>query len=132
MGVPVAESREINILGVAGLLLKRTEEGRIRWKTTDQPDTYLFSGSASSVLASSYVDPEGDQNVTVRFLNSMGEEAGELKTTWISDADTWNSSHDYQPGPNNELLGKLFEAARRSALRIDELLGSLVNDLGEE
>lgn len=119
---------------IAELLLKQTRSGVAAWKPTDDEGAFYYMGSKSSLFISNSEDQDGDDNVRLRILNDDGIEVGELRSAWVSrDPDPWDASQrNYGPGKFNGLLEDLFEAARRSALRIDEVLDSLYQDLSDE
>jgi hypothetical protein len=112
---------------IARRLLERTEGKSARWRTTDADGVFLFAGSSSSVTVEQWVDPDGDKNHRLSLLNSSGTEVAELRSTW--DGDPWNGTTNYSAGPHNSLLSALYEAAKRSALRIDDVIDGLLRDL---
>lgn len=109
-------------------LASRTQSGNIKWKKTDSEDTFLFSGSKSSVIVTKWNDRDGDPMVRVSILNSTGDEIGRLESEYLHNP--WNETTRYTDGENNALLEALWESARRTALNIDEVLDSLLDDLG--
>lgn len=121
------------LLEIVNQLLQRTNDGIVRWSESDDEGTFFFTGSNSSIVVSSMYDEEGDQNVTMRVLNDRGSEVAKIRSTWVgmpdSERDPWAPTRGYKGGPNNKLLEDLYEAARRSALRIDDVLNSLSRDL---
>lgn len=127
------------LVEIAQRFLRQTRDGKARWSTTDNESDFLYSGSQSSVLLSSNVDSDGDRWVYMKILNPRGTEVGTLKSSWSAQGygavsgsdDPWASSSGsrYKPGEHNKLLEDLYEAARRSALNIDEVLDSLFHEL---
>ncbi|MEV4185235.1 hypothetical protein AB0J28_27820 [Streptosporangium canum] len=107
------------------LLTKRTEQGRITWKTTDKEDAYIFSASNSSVVVSGKYDEEDDFHVNIRLLNQQGTEADAIYSTWHGR----DATGEYIAGPHNQALEAIYEAARRSALRIDDIIDDMLSAL---
>ncbi len=121
-----------NLLRVLAVIVRSTKEGKVKWRTTDKENAFLFSGSGSSVLVQSWLDAARDQNVGVKILNASGQEVASLKSTWPDNPEVdWSDpdSKRYLPGPNNALLEDLYESARRAALDIDGVLDSLLKDV---
>lgn len=127
-------SRNDPLIQIATLLVSSTESRNINWRTTDDPEAFLFSGSGASVITSHWMDRDQDDDCySLTVLNSGGTEVAELRSTWIPvpvdpSADPW-VAQGYTPGPNNRLLADLHEAARRNALHIDRVIDSLIQDL---
>ncbi|WP_433535358.1 hypothetical protein ACQPZK_25400 [Micromonospora sp. CA-249363] len=125
-------SRETDIrdrmVQVAQNLLQQTLEGRARWSTTDQEDAYLFSGSRSSVKIEFYEDHDEGSVCKMSLLNQRGTLVQALKTELIPPTGTG----PYEPADWNEVLERLYDAARREALDIDDLLDSVLDDLSKD
>ena len=112
------------LLALVRQLALKSRRGEASWSVTDELSQYLYSGSKSSVLVRAWVDGEGDENVYVSILNSDGLEAASVRTTFEEDG------FGYKPSAHNKELLALAEEARRSALKINEVLDSLEGDLG--
>jgi hypothetical protein len=107
-------------------LLRRTLDGTIRWIETDRDDQYLYPASTSGVTIERFYDRNDDDNTyQLTLLNSDGKAVQELATTVIQVDNVW------EPQPWNEMLERLFDAARREALGIDELIDKTLQDVEE-
>lgn len=119
-----ANQTELRLAEVARVSLKRTREGVLDWRTTDDEAAFLFSGTSSSIIADFY--PRKDL-YEIRILNSRGTIVESLRSREVTvDEGPWSS---VEPAPWNELLKELHDAARRSALRIDEVLDETLQEL---
>lgn len=116
------------ILAIVEKLLEATRSGKAKWIPTDQSNVFSYSGSKSSVLIRGWDDNDGDFNARVTLLNGDGLEVGAIASTW--DGTEESPSLGYGAGENNLLLAGLYEEAKRSALKVDEVIQSLFNDLG--
>jgi hypothetical protein len=112
------------LIDLAADMLNRTLNGEIAWVGTDQENTFLFSGTKSSITISSLTDREGDQNSIISLLNARGTVVESLQGEFHPDG-----MGGYAPGEWNETLNDLFFAARRSALDADTLLDSIIEDM---
>ncbi|WP_124775748.1 hypothetical protein [Micromonospora inaquosa] len=107
---------------LASSLLAATLEGRIQWSTTDDEDQYLYAGSKSSVLIEQDLH-HSRWNHKLAILNTRGTEVESI-------ADDWDTnSVPPQPDPVNIILEQLFDASRRQALGVDDLLDSAMHDI---
>lgn len=114
------------LLVLAERLLQRTEAGKISWSRTAEENTFLFNGTSSSVAVEGHVDRDGDFVGSLRVLNERGSEVDTLRTDFGDGA-----GGRWTPARHNELLRKLHSSARGSALRINEVLDVLLNELEE-
>jgi hypothetical protein len=106
------------MIAMAERLLEQTLAGRISWTQADEEDEYLYSGTAGSVLVSHTV--RNYDLYSMHLLNSRGTTVESLRTVRPDDPFT---------PPENELLERLFDAARREALGVDSLLDTLLVDI---
>jgi hypothetical protein len=110
---------------VGALLLRQTEAGAIEWRTTDDEEAFLYSGSKGSVLSRRYLDRQEDSwYYTLSVLNSRGTEVDKLEEDWTRDAANKPLHQEH-----NTMLEALWNAARRSALKIDEVLDELMEEI---
>lgn len=112
---------------IATMLLQRTRADAVTWRTTDDEDAFLYSGSKSSLIIDYF---PGRDEYELRLLNQRGTVVESLGTAWTSGVDPWDAPN--QPAKWNKTLEQLHDAARRSALDIDGLLESTLADIENE
>lgn len=96
-------------------LLQRTQNGKAKWTTGSRDDTYIWSGSAASVVLLTK-DNDGFQPWWVRLVDADGRTVEEEEVD--VDSDLYN------------LLADLYPAARSDALNISSTIDGLLDDLG--
>jgi hypothetical protein len=104
---------EINDRDLIAKLLRATQAGKVSWQNTGTPDQFASSYGGRWTLA---VDKSTDQGTDYYYLtitNSQGEEVLRI----------WDQT--------DNVLPKLFEQARRHALKVDEAIGDLMKEIGE-
>ena len=106
-------------------LINRTQEGKIKWRTTVDPDAFLATLDTSGVIISSIGQPFVETRYRVEIQNQDGvtvifKEAPSLLAAIVSQEDDQKLA---------QLLGKLFMQARQSALKVDSTLEELANHL---
>lgn len=98
-------------------LLEQTEAGRVEWRGSDDPDTYLFRAPSGTVILTS--DTDGRPPFEFQVLNDLGE------TVEYYDS----RPHVVGEGALEPIIAALFSAIRRrrkpSATTIDNLLRDL-------
>ena len=116
---PTIEQRLIKLATQA---LNRTREGLMRWSETDDSEVYQFSGTRTSLLIERF---KYDNHFEFRVLNERGTMVERLQRyKGPDDENPWDDvSESYV------LLADLHDAARRSALRIDEVITAAFTDL---
>ena len=97
-------------------LLQATQNKKLAWEKTGAPDQFAASYGGKWTLT---VDKSDDErgpgwDYYLSITNSSGEEVLRILDQ-----------------PDNE-LPKLFEQARRYALRVDEALSDLIKEIGEK
>lgn len=124
-------SRDVNVrdrmVQLAKRLLEGTQEGRTHCSATDREETFLYSGTKTSVKIERFEDREDGESHRVTLLNERGSVVEELSTRTVSNYADGEWQHDHAPW--NETVESLFEAARRDALNIDVLLDSVLEDI---
>lgn len=96
-------------------LHQATLDGRVRWEETAKEGVFRVGLGDGLVRIQAGSDDENNFCVKVVLLNSQGRVVDELVV--------WDSNGDY-----NQLLD-LYEKARYSALRIDEVVNGMLSDL---
>lgn len=112
---------EERLVSIAQAALEQTKSGQMAWRTTDDEDAFLFSGSRTSLIVDVY---PAQNRFQLRVLNPRGTSVAELDGTYepfSPDRAVGNQTYD--------LLENLHDAARRSALDIDVLLDSVLADV---
>ncbi len=114
------------LIALARQLLNGTKSGKVAWAPTDDDNTFLCTGTRSSVTVELTVDRDGDAHVTLSILNSQGATVDSIKSEFTQIAqDEW------QGEPWNTALEDLFYAARRSAYNVDDAIDSLLADIAK-
>jgi len=117
----VTESEEGKLFRLATLLANKTRKGIIGWEAADSffedYETYAYSTASSTVL----VGEDGPRRwIKLVVKNSDGQVLSTLPVTE-------RTSEEF-----DDVLYGLFDAARRSVLKIDVTLDAIISDLEEE
>jgi|SRR5579863_2812161 len=105
---------DINDRELISKLLRATQAGKLSWETTAEPDRFAASyGGRWTITVDKTINNEGASDFFLTITNAQGEEVLRI----------WDQ-------PDN-VLPKLFEQARRHALKVDEALGDLMKEIGE-
>ena len=99
-------------------LAAATHAGAAEW-TRDTEDTYLWTGGEGAVSIGSR-DKDGEPPYELVVVNPNGERLDEL-TSQLVEED--------RPAEWNQPLADLYRAARRSALRADDVIEALIEAL---
>ena len=108
-------------------LLERTYEGKVSWRATADPDGFLAALDTVGVIVSSRSQLGLGSLYKVEIQNKDGV-ALEVKETpdgTIGFVGQEGVANDHQ----SVLIGRLFNLARQSALKVDSTLEELVNHL---
>ena len=112
------ELEKQRLMMLARRLAAATSARVAKWDVAEG-DVYLWESQEGSVtIASRDRDEEPPYELTV--YNPNRNEVDELTSELL---------HDDQPAPWNEALVELYRAARRSALRADEVIEALLDAL---
>ncbi len=115
------------LMFLAQRCLDQTLQGVISWRTTDDINAFLFSGSKTSIIIDLF--PQSSE-YEFRIVNDRGVIVEELLRAPQPDADDpWVTDTQTKLRQQYEILEALHDAARRSALNIDELLDSALDDV---
>ncbi len=101
---------------IAVKLMERTRERRIPWKTSVNPNFFSAVIGNLSVMISSQADTANRTLIKLAIFDEKGTELEFLQYRGGFDDE-------------NELLVRLFQAAKRSAQGVDERLNELLTTL---
>jgi hypothetical protein len=104
-------------------LLARTEDGKVPWAPFTEDDGFAFVGSAAAVVVRSR-DGDGAYPYVLELFDGQNE----LRETLHTGFDLTEHG-DQEANAWNDTLARLYHAARRRALRIDELSMSILDDI---
>jgi hypothetical protein len=107
---------------LADSLLERTRAGRVPWQPAEQGEGFEFVGSIAVVVIRS---KDGDGQYP--YVLDLYDQNGHLVDTLVTGYDP--AEFGDEPRPWNETLEELYLAARRTGFRIEELAGSILEDL---
>jgi hypothetical protein len=106
---------DINDKDLIASLLRATQAGKLGWESTSTPDRFAASyGGRWTLTVDKSTNDNDDTYFYLTISNAQGEE---ILRIW---------------GQRDNVLPKLFERARRHALRVDEALGDLIKEIGED
>lgn len=105
-------------------LLALSEENKVHWTVAPGADAFEYVGSEAVAVIRSR-DEDGTLPFIFELFDSSRSLADALQTGWSEDAN----ADDATPYFWNESLAKLYRNARRIALRIDVLAGSILRDV---
>jgi hypothetical protein len=103
---------------LAGRLADATTSRAAQWRIGDG-DVYSWMATEGSVTIASR-DRDGEPPYELTVHNADGEQVDELTSELLADD---------QPAPWNVALAELYRAARRSALRADDIIDALIDAL---
>lgn len=119
------------LVRIAKQLLRRTSLGEISWDETDREEDFVYPGTDSSVSIyrnSQVNESRGQYKLTV--FSQRGAMVGELRSGTVTRADpNLEGMQVVEHAPWNEVLRELHTAARTSALNVEGILDSLMDDL---
>jgi len=115
------DENHARLIEIARTALDRTQAKTIKWKTTDDEDTFFYSGLKTSLVAD-YFPRLGAYEL--RVLNSRGTAIASIKL----EPDTFDMS-SMDGGVDYNILRDLHAAARESALDIDGTLAAALDEL---
>jgi hypothetical protein len=112
------ELEQQHLAMLAERLALATSAGNARWEMRE-PEVYSWTSTKGAVSVASR-DRDGEAPYEVTVCNSAGQQVDGL-TSELLDGD--------RPAPWNEALAELHRVARRSALRADEIIDALIEEL---
>lgn len=117
---------EPKIRDVVNNLLSGTRDGVFSWETTERQEEFRLRLQKGFVSVDKWEAPDpsnpynGEEMAEIVFYNIKGEKVDRLGCSWTAE------KADY------DLLVKLQEAAKRNALKIDEVLDSLFEEISDK
>ncbi|HET9323474.1 MAG TPA: hypothetical protein VFO03_06305 [Gaiellaceae bacterium] len=99
-------------------LLEATRKHAADWNR-EAEDLFVWKGSQGTVSIGSR-DKDGEPPYQLTVVNADGDTLEELRSDLVADD---------QPAPWNEPLAGLYRAARRRALKADEVLEAMIEAL---
>lgn len=102
-------------------LLDATRNGRAKWVPTAREDAFRVALGEGVVRVSGERDRDGDFAIEIVLLNRKGTEVASVTELF--------SRHDTLNGRTVQLAYQLFMAARDSALNVDSVIDSMLEDL---
>lgn len=97
-------------------LIERTENGELNWKTTASPSTYLLVLNDSSIS----IDFPTFGSFEFEFRNERGETVESVSISRDEDEEKFQKAN------------KLWELARRKALKSDDTIDKIIKQLNPE
>ncbi len=97
-------------------LIRRTDEGNLKWTRSVQDDRFVTSVDAISLVIGEYDGNWGKSQYRLDIIDELGEVAGSF------DFRDTSAEQEIQ-------LSRLYELARRSANKIDSTLEKLAKAL---
>ena len=107
-------------------LIDRTQEGRLGWHTTADPDRFLTTLDTIGVIVNSRSQLGLETQYRVEIQNQDGVTIEVLETP---DLNLFSSQVGFADQHQAPLIERLFKLARQSALEVDLTLDELVNHL---
>jgi hypothetical protein len=100
-------------------LVESTEQGRVAWEPTATLDEFTtnFKGKYSVI-----VSKVSDRDYRLRMVDD-GEGREMLRLEYEEDEDPYGQGHGYYE------IHRLFEAARRAGLHVEEAIDDILQDL---
>jgi hypothetical protein len=106
-------------------LLKQTQAGAIEWRATDDEQAFLYRGSRGSIIVRREWNERAERsNCFLTVLNTRGTEIESL-----GEGTVKNEQGRVVAAGHNKMLRELYQHARRSALKIDEVIEGLLEEV---
>ena len=119
--VGIEMDRITKIITILKKLIERTQEGKIRWSETADPDVFIATVDTIGVIVKRMNwGRSGFESFKVEILNREGRIAEDLTIDDVTTADY---------NPLGDLIEQLHTLARRSALDAEATLDDLVQEL---
>ena len=115
----VMESPPESLIEICRRLTAATVAGQLEW-TTAQETVFLWAGKGGSVGVSSR-DGDGEEPYELDVFNAAGLKVDTLGSEWVGE--------EQQPAPWNDPVARLYRAARRQALGVDQIVKDLLAEL---
>lgn len=112
------ESPDERLAELCGRLQVATDAGQLEW-TAEDDTTFLWSGSTGAVSVRSR-DGDGEEPFVLDVFGAAKQKVETLTSEWTADE---------QPAPWNDVLARLYRAARRPALGVDRILDDLLAEV---
>lgn len=113
-----------NVTNLIRRLDYATRQGLVTWRLTDRKNAFLYSGSSSGVLLYSQ-DDDGKMPFVLDILDSTGNVVDTVRS---HGRGTYTGR--YEPiGTSGRALAALYERVRRQALRVDDRIEQLLDEL---
>jgi hypothetical protein len=113
----MSNDREGRLTKLGKRLAAATTAGAAEWQVREL-DVYSWSAGEGGVSVASR-DRDAEPPYELVVYNPAGEKVDELASELVGD----------QPAPWNDALAELYRAARRSALRADDIIDALIGAL---
>jgi hypothetical protein len=111
------KDRESHLTTLGDRLAAATNSGAAQWEVRE-PDVYAWTAAPGAVTIASR-DRDAEPPYELVVFNPGGEKLDELVSELVDD----------QPAAWNHTLAELYRAARRSALRADDVIDALIGAL---
>lgn len=105
---------------LVGGLVQKTRSGDIKWESKDGSTLFLSTANGSVVLSSR--DDDGQSPYRIAIFDKDGRQ---VDTFALSEFST-----DREEDVLDDRLTELYGIARRSALKIDQVVRGIMDDLG--
>ena len=117
MELPIYDDR---LVLLCQRLVEATSSRQVEWRLDEEEDDlFEWADEVGSVSITSR-DGDGDAPYELGIYNPDHEKVEELSSDLVGDDE---------PAPWNEPLAQLYRAARRSALRADDIIDALIDAL---
>jgi hypothetical protein len=114
-----ASDDRARLLKLAAGLRTLTADGKIQWSPTDDEEGFLYPTTKGSIVIASR-ERQFAQAYTLEVLDQSGRVIDRIE----SDPE------DFTPQDVQSALARLHDEARRNALKVDELVNGLFDELG--
>lgn len=121
------EEIQDQLVQYARQLLASTLDGRVEWKTTERERRFHFAGTQTGAYIENVDDHfalNDRRSYMLSLLNKDDVAVAELKSKWSSQLGM-----DTRSAAWNETLEELYNAAKRIAYNVDEVLKAAFKEL---
>ena len=108
-----------SLVEIARRLTAATDAGQVEWAAVEDT-VFLWTGKGSSVSVRSR-DSDGEEPYELDVFNAAGQKVETLGSEWTGDQQ--------EPASWNDPISRLYRAARRQALGVDQILQELLAQL---
>jgi hypothetical protein len=113
------DSPSKSLIEICRRLSAAAATGQLKWSAA-QETVFLWTGKGGSISVRSR-DGDGEEPYEVDIFNAAGQKVDTFSSEWVGK--------EQEPAAWNDPMARLYRAARRQALGVDQILKDLLAEL---